>query len=67
MNAHGPDHVSYEKAVAADLTPKKIDDTLAIMFETRWVISPTRAAMESACLQPDYDACWKGFVKAKLP
>ncbi len=67
MNAHGPDHASYEKAIAADLKPAKIDDTLAIMFETRWVISPTRAAMESPGLQSDYDACWNGFTKAKLP
>ncbi len=67
MNAHGPDVASYEKAIAAQLAPHKIDDTLAIMFETRWVISPTRAAMESACLQADYDSCWNGFAKAKLP
>lgn len=67
MNAHGPDLASYEKAVAADLAPHKIDDTLAIMFETRWVISPTAAAMKTPCLQADYDACWNGFPKAKLP
>jgi homogentisate 1,2-dioxygenase len=67
MNAHGPDHASYQKAVAADLAPHKIDDTLAIMFETRWVISPTAAAMKSPCLQADYDACWNGFAKAVLP
>ncbi|MEO7109677.1 MAG: homogentisate 1,2-dioxygenase [Polyangiaceae bacterium] len=67
MNAHGPDHASYEKAIAAELAPHKIDDTLAIMFETRWVISPTRAALRTPCLQADYDACWTGFTKAKLP
>ena len=67
MNAHGPDLATYERAIAAELTPKKIDDTLAIMFETRWVIVPTRAAMESPSLQADYDACWTGFRKATLP
>jgi len=67
MNAHGPDRASYDKAVAADLAPHKLTDTLAFMFETRWVISPTRAAMASPVLQPDYDAAWASFAKAMLP
>ena len=66
MNAHGPDRASYDKAVAADLMPHKLTDTLAFMFETRWVISPTRGAMASSALQPDYDAAWASFAKAKL-
>ena len=67
MSGHGPDKASYEQAVQADLKPHKIKDTLAFMFESRWVIRPTRLAMESPGLQPDYDACWTGFQKAKLP
>jgi homogentisate 1,2-dioxygenase len=67
MNAHGPDRVSYERAVAAELAPHKIDGTLAFMFETRWVLSPTRQALDSATLQGDYDACWTDFAKATLP
>jgi len=67
MSAHGPDRATYEEAVAADLGPRKIDGTLAFMFETRWVIRPTRAALESATLQDDYDACWGGLIKASLP
>lgn len=67
MSAHGPDHETYGKAVAAELAPHKIDGTLAFMFETRWVISPTRAAMASPALQPDYDACWSNLKKATLP
>ena len=67
MSAHGPDRDTYDKAVAADLAPQKIDGTLAFMFETRWVISPTRAAMESPALQKDYDACWSNLKKATLP
>ncbi|RYZ46705.1 MAG: homogentisate 1,2-dioxygenase, partial [Myxococcaceae bacterium] len=66
MSAHGPDRKTYEAAVAAELTPKKIDNTLAFMFETRWVIAPTRQAMESPVLQKDYDACWADLPKAKL-
>jgi homogentisate 1,2-dioxygenase len=67
MNAHGPDRASYDKAVAADLAPHKLTDTLAFMFETRWVIAPTKAALASPALQADYDAAWASFAKAKLP
>ena len=45
----------------------KLADTLAFMFESRWVIRPTREAMELPGLQSDYDECWSGFEKAKLP
>ncbi len=67
MSGHGPDRDSYERAVAAELKPHKIENTLAFMFESRWVIAPTRFAMETKALQSDYDACWSGFEKAKLP
>jgi homogentisate 1,2-dioxygenase len=67
MNGHGPDQVSYERAIAAELAPHKIVDTLAFMFESRSVIRPSRFAMESPELQMDYDNCWAGFRKATLP
>jgi homogentisate 1,2-dioxygenase len=67
MSAHGPDRASYEHAVASDLAPQKIDDTLAFMFETRLAIVPTRFALETLARQDDYDACWNGFEKARLP
>ena len=66
MSGHGPDLASYRRAVDAELAPQKIEDTLAIMFETRWVIRPTRFAVETPALQRDYDSCWSGFPKAKL-
>jgi homogentisate 1,2-dioxygenase len=61
MSAHGPDAATFEKAVAADLAPQKIADTLAFMFETRLAIHPTRFALETETLQSDYDSCWLGF------
>jgi homogentisate 1,2-dioxygenase len=67
MSDHGPDLASYQGAVAADLKPHKIENTLAFMFESRWVIRPTRFALEHSSLQADYDACWSGFPKARLP
>ena len=67
MNGHGPDQASYEKAVAADLKPVKIADTMAFMVETRLPVRPTRWAVETPTMQLDYDEVWSGFTKAKLP
>jgi len=67
MSGHGPDRETYEKAVAAELRPHKIEDTMAFMFESRWVLRPTRFAAETPLAQADYDACWAGFPKAELP
>jgi homogentisate 1,2-dioxygenase len=67
MGGHGPDRASYEQAVRAELGPQKLDDTLAFMFETRLCIAPTRFALETPALDRDYDACWAGFEKARLP
>ncbi|OYW25940.1 MAG: homogentisate 1,2-dioxygenase [Caulobacter sp. 12-67-6] len=67
MSDHGPDLASWQGAVAADLKPHRIENTMAFMFESRWVIRPTRFALEHSSLQADYDACWSGFPKAVLP
>jgi homogentisate 1,2-dioxygenase len=67
MSAHGPDRASYEKAATATLAPHKIEDTLAFMFESRWVIRPTAWAATTPLAQGDYDAAWAGFEKARLP
>jgi homogentisate 1,2-dioxygenase len=67
MSAHGPDRASYDAAVRAELQPQKIAGSMAFMFESRHVLRPTRWAMATPLLQPDYDACWDGFPKARLP
>ncbi len=67
FNGHGPDVDSTAKAMAADLKPMKIDNTLAFMFESRAIIQTTDFAMNGGLLQSDYDACWSGFPKARLP
>ncbi len=67
MNGHGPDKASYDKAVAADLAPHRIDNTMAFMFESRHVLRPTPWAMATPLRQDDYDTCWDGFTKAELP
>jgi homogentisate 1,2-dioxygenase len=67
MNGHGPDRASYDKAIAADLAPHRIAATMAFMIESRNVLQPTSWATESPLCQPDYDAVWNGFEKARLP
>ncbi len=67
LSSHGPDRASYDKAIAADLAPQKIAGSMALMFESRQVLRPTRWALETPLLQADYDACWQGFAKAQLP
>jgi homogentisate 1,2-dioxygenase len=62
MSAHGPDVASYRQAVDATLAPQKIEDSLAFMFETCYVLVPTRFALTAPLLQTDYDACWNGFT-----
>ena len=65
MSGHGPDLDSWKKASAAELKPAKIENTLAFMVETCWPYRPTQFALDRS--QPDYDAAWAGFPKAKLP
>jgi homogentisate 1,2-dioxygenase len=56
--SHGPDADTYARASTVELTPQKLDGTLAFMFESRWTILPTRQAMVASHRQPDYDAVW---------
>ena len=61
MAGHGPDVTTYERAVSTPLAPQKIADSLAFMFESRYVFVPTAFAQSAPFLQNDYDDCWSGF------
>jgi homogentisate 1,2-dioxygenase len=63
MTAHGPDIATFEKASAAELKPHKIENTLAFMWESRYVFRPTKMALSAPELQKDYDKVWDGFKK----
>ena len=64
MTGHGPDASTFEKASHADLSkPDLITDTMAFMFETRCVLSPTTHALQSPELQRDYFRCWQDLKK----
>lgn len=67
MAGHGPDSATYEKAIATDLRPVYLADTLAFMFETRFVCRPTKFALESAQLDEQYFECWQGLHKRFQP
>ena len=65
MSGHGPDVESWRKASEAELTPARIEGTMAFMVESCWPYRPTRFALDRA--QPDYDQAWADFPKAQLP
>jgi homogentisate 1,2-dioxygenase len=61
MSAHGPDRTSHARASESELEPQFMPDTLAFMFESRYVFRPTNFALTSNLLQTDYDDCWAGL------
>ena len=67
MSAHGPDRASHDAAVSAKLEPQYLADTLAFMFESRYLFEPTAHAMDSPEIDREYDKVWQGFEKATLP
>ena len=64
LQAHGPDLASFEKGSLAELKPQRIENTLAFMWESRYVFRPTRFALGAPQLQKDYESkTWDGFKK----
>lgn len=61
MSGHGPDAETWARATAAKLAPLYQANTLAFMFETQFVVRPTRFAMETCILQHEYFECWQGL------
>ena len=61
MSAHGPDVATWRQASDAELSPQRIDGTMAFMFETRQVLRPTSHALAAPELQSGYDQAWQGF------
>ena len=63
MTGHGPDTASYDKGVNADGKPEFLANTLAVMLETQLVVRPTKHALESQFLQPNYNQSWHDLKK----
>ena len=66
FSAHGPDVATFQRASSEELRPVYQGNTLAFMFESRYVLEPTAFAMSTPALQPDYDGAWNGFDSAKV-
>lgn len=63
MSPHGPEAAVFEKASNGELPPVKQEATMAFMFESRYVIAPTKYALETEHRQKDYLDCWNGLNK----
>lgn len=64
MTGHGPDAATFERASQADTSvPHYIRDTMAFMFESRYLIRPTAAALRSPQLQEGYYQSWQGLQR----
>lgn len=63
MLPHGPDPDAFEKASNTALQPKKLDNTMSFMFETRFPQHLTSFAAKEAPLQSDYMDCWTKLDK----
>ncbi len=61
MVPHGPDGDAFAKASEASLSPQKLDNTLAIMFESRYLLRPTEFALTNPSLEQGYWQCWQGL------
>lgn len=63
MTAHGPDAATVRAASEAKLEPRKLADTMAFMFESRYLFEPTAFAMRCDARQADYSACWQDIAR----
>lgn len=63
MSGHGPDAETFKKASRSELGSHYLDGTLAFMFESRYIIRPTKQALEAKELQKDYYQCWQDMPR----
>jgi homogentisate 1,2-dioxygenase len=63
MLPHGPDQEAFEGASNAELAPRKLEGTMAFMFETRFLQRVTAHAASLPALQPEYGAYGRALVK----
>lgn len=63
MSGHGPDAKTVDKAMNADLKPQYIDGAIAFMFESKYIMRPTKQAMNAPTFQHDYHQAWESLPK----
>ena len=67
MLPHGPDTEAFEGASNAVLAPRKLEGTMAFMFETFLPQRVTQWAAELPGLQKDYAKCWGDLKRSFDP
>jgi homogentisate 1,2-dioxygenase len=65
MVPHGPDSDATIKASNAVLAPRKLDDTLAFMFESRYRFNLSKYALQEHAPDAHYADCWAGLSSAE--
>ncbi len=63
MVPHGPDPESFERGSTMKLEPERLRETMAFMFESRYLIKPTNLALNAPQRQLDYPNAWNGLVR----
>jgi homogentisate 1,2-dioxygenase len=63
MAGHGPDAEAFERGRDMELKPTFLDNTLAMHFESRLVVRPTKFALEGDLLERDYYKQWQSLKK----
>lgn len=63
MIPHGPDQKTYQQAIEEAQEPVYLSGALAFMFESRYIMHPTKQALESPALQKDYIKTWADLKK----
>merc|ERR1712032_1747813 len=63
MSAHGPDAPTFKGASNADLKPDFFGAGLAFMFETKYIVKVSAAALKANNLDRDYNKCWSGLKR----
>lgn len=58
MSPHGPEASVFEQASSAKLVPQRYENTMAFMFESRFIFQPTKFALETSGRQLDYFECY---------
>lgn len=64
---HGPDTEAFSKASTKMLEPERLSDTMAFMFETRYILDPTAFASDLGMIDTSYPDCWDGLTRNFKP
>lgn len=67
MTPHGPDAATFAAASQADLAPQYQGNTLAFMFESRYLFQVTPHALKAEFRQQEYGAVWRGLESHFTP